>query len=125
MHSSLKALALIGLISLLLAACGGAQAATQPASQPATTPSLSASEARVTIQGFAFDPAELTVKVGTTVTWTNQDGTTHTITSDDAVWDSGRVSPGGTYIRVFDKVGSFSYHCSIHTSMKGTIVVTQ
>ncbi len=119
MNSRIKALALIGLVSLLLAACG-APSATQPAAQPGAA----ASGGAVTIQGFAFDPATLTVKVGTTVTWTNKDGRTHTITSDDGLWDSGRVSDGATYDRVFDKAGSFSYHCSIHSSMKGTIVVT-
>jgi len=121
MDRSLKALALIGLVSLWLAACGGSQAATQPASQPGTAPS----EAQVTIQGFAFDPVELTVTVGTTVTWTNEDSAPHTITSDDGQWDSGSFSQGGTYSRVFDQAGSFGYYCAIHTSMKGTIVVTQ
>lgn len=120
MDSRLKALALVGLVSLLLAACGGGQAATQPAPQPGAAQSGAA----VTIQGFAFNPAELTVKVGTNVTWTNNDGTTHTITSDTGLWDSARVSQGGTYVRLFDQAGSFGYHCSIHTSMKGTIVVT-
>ena len=120
MNRRIKALALIGLVSLLLAACGGAPTATQPASQPGAAASADA----VTIQGFAFDPATLTVKVGTTVTWTNKDGRTHTITSNDGLWDSGRVSDGATYVRVFDTAGSFSYHCTIHSSMKGTIVVT-
>jgi len=120
MDGRLKALAVIGLGSLLLAACSGGQAATQPAPQPGAAQSGDV----VTIQGFAFDPAVLTVKVGTSVTWTNQDGTPHTITSDDGLWDSGRVGQGTTYVRVFDQAGSFSYHCAIHSSMKGTIVVT-
>src|SRR5512140_1835519 len=111
MDSRLKALAVIGLVSLLLAACRGGPVATQPG---ATQPGATASTGAVTIQGFAFEPATLTVKVGTSVIWTNKDGRTHTITSDDGVWDSGRVSDGATYVRVFDQAGSFSYHCSIH-----------
>lgn len=64
MDSRLKALALIGLLPLLLASCSGGPAATQPAAQPGTT----ASAGVVTIQGFAFDPVTLTVKVGISVT---------------------------------------------------------
>ncbi len=116
-----RALALVGLVSLSLAACGGGQTATQPAPQPGAA----SSEAQVTIQGFAFDPAELTVTVGTTVIWTNEDGAAHTISSDDGLWDSGRLSQGGTYSRVFDQAGSFSYHCALHSSMRGTIVVAE
>jgi plastocyanin len=121
MDRTLKAIALVGLVSVLLAACSGGQATSQPASQPGAA----SSEARVTIKGFAFDPAELTVTVGTTVTWTNEDAAAHTISSDDKLWDSGRLSQGGTYSRVFDQTGSFSYHCAIHSSMAGTIIVVE
>lgn len=79
----------------------------------------------MTIRGFAFDPAELTVTVGSTVTWTNEDGAAHTTTSDDGLWDSGRLGQGGTYGRVFDQAGGFSNYCAIHRSMRGTIVVTE
>ena len=78
----------------------------------------------VTIQNFAFNPPSITIKVGTTVRWTNQDSATHSVTSDTGVWDSGNVAHGATYSRVFDTVGTFAYHCAIHPSMKGTVIVT-
>jgi len=78
----------------------------------------------IKIAGFAFDPASVTVKVGTTVRWTNQDSATHSVTSDTGVWDSGSIAQGGTYTRVFDTIGTFAYHCGVHPSMKGTITVT-
>lgn len=72
-----------------------------------------------------FDPQVDTVAVGDTVTWMNQGTLTHTTTSDTGLWDSGAVSPGQSYKRVFDTAGTFNYHCAFHVSlgMKGTIVV--
>jgi plastocyanin len=88
----------------------------------ATTGSPGAGNA-VTIAGFAFSPASLTVKVGDAVTWTNNDSTTHTVTADDGSFSSGDVAPGATFSFTFKKAGSFGYHCSIHPSMTATVVV--
>jgi plastocyanin len=77
----------------------------------------------VTLANFAFSPTTLTVKVGTTVTWTNKDSTSHTVVSDTGVFDSGNLAPNATYTYVFAKAGTFNYHCSIHPSMKGTVIV--
>ena len=109
--------------------CGGA-ATSRPA--PATAPPASAAPASVspagsdavTIAGFAFAPASLTVKVGSSVTWTNKDSATHTVTWDDGSQGSGSLTAGGApYTQTFATAGTFAYHCSIHSSMKGTIVV--
>ncbi len=78
----------------------------------------------VTIKNFAFDPPTITIKVGMTVVWTNQDSATHSITSDTGIWDSGGIAQGATYSRVFDTAGTFTYKCGIHPTMKGTIIVT-
>ena len=75
----------------------------------------------VTIQNFAFDPQSVTVKVGTTVTWTNKDSATHTVTGSG--WGSDQLATGAAYSHTFDKAGSYDYHCSIHPSMTGTIIV--
>ena len=96
----------------------------------ANTPSASAPTAAdaVTIQNFAFGPANVTVKVDATVTWTNKDGTAHTVTADTASADapaSGDVAPGGTYSFTFKKAGTYIYHCAIHPSMQGSVTVTQ
>lgn len=78
----------------------------------------------VVIQNFAFSPSNLTVKAGTTVTWINQDSTTHTITSDNGAFQSSEdLNQGSNYTFTFSKAGTYPYHCSIHPNMKGTIVV--
>jgi plastocyanin len=77
----------------------------------------------VTIQGSAFNPTTTTVHVGDTVTWTNRDAIGHTSTSDTAKWDSPVLPNGGSFSFTFTVAGTFTYHCSIHTFMKGSIVV--
>ena len=77
----------------------------------------------VSIVNMSFSPATLTVTVGTTVTWTNNDGITHTVTSDVTGFDSGDITMGSKYSKVFSVAGTYSYHCTIHPTMKGTIVV--
>jgi plastocyanin len=77
----------------------------------------------VEIQSFAFSPATLTVKRGTTVIWTQMDSTPHTIMSDAGIFKSAELSKGQTYSNLFKDAGTFTYHCSIHPSMTGTIVV--
>ena len=77
----------------------------------------------VSIINMSFSPATLTVAVGTTVTWTNNDNMTHTVTSDASGFDSGNITMGSKYSRVFSAAGTFTYHCTIHPTMKGTIIV--
>jgi len=79
----------------------------------------------VSIKDMAFSPANITVKKGSTVTWTNNDGFTHTVTGDNGGPDSGDLASGKTYQFTFDTVGTFSYHCSIHSNMTGTVTVTE
>jgi plastocyanin len=68
----------------------------------------------VSIRDFAFSPSTISVKVGTTVTWTNNGPSSHTTTSDGGVWDSGTLGAGGTFQHTFMNAGSFGYHCTIH-----------
>jgi len=77
----------------------------------------------ISIASFAFQPTTLTVHVGDTVAFVNNDGETHTATAMDGAFDSGRLDPKGTFSYTFTKPGTYSYQCRIHTSMKGTIVV--
>lgn len=76
------------------------------------------------IQNFAFNPSTLTVPVDTTVTWKNLDSTTHHIVSDTGLFESTDLSNGQTFSYSFTQAGNYPYHCSIHPSMTGTIVVT-
>jgi plastocyanin len=77
----------------------------------------------VSIKGMAFIPQSLTVALNTTVKWTNNDGTAHTVTSDEGTFDSGSISDGGTFSFKFTSTGTFYYHCSIHSTMTGNIIV--
>jgi plastocyanin len=78
----------------------------------------------VQITDFAFKPEILKIKAGTTINWVNNDSAPHTITSNDAAWDSGKMPKAATYNHQFDKIGTFEYHCAYHSSMKGTVVVS-
>jgi plastocyanin len=84
-----------------------------------------AADQAVAIGGFAYSPASITVSVGDTITWTNNDPQTHTATADDASWNSGNIAGGGgTKSVTFTTAGTFPYHCAIHSSMTGTVTVT-
>jgi plastocyanin len=89
-------------------------------SQPAR-----AQDTSVSIVDFAFDPASITIEAGSTVTWTNNGATTHTVTSDDGAFDSGNLASGATYSFTFDTPGTYTYHCTIHPNMTATITVTE
>lgn len=77
----------------------------------------------ITIDHDMFMPASLTVDVGTTVRWENQDNDAHTVTSDAAVFDSDTMQTGQTFSYQFNTVGSFPYHCELHSGMQGTVTV--
>lgn len=118
--------ALFVLVALVLSGCYGSSATpTKPAATPPASGSTggeSTGATAVSISNFAFDPASVTVKVGGTVTWTNNDSPTHTITGDGGL-DSGDVANGGTYSKTFDKAGTYKYHCTIHPNMTGEVIV--
>jgi len=89
------------------------------------TPSSTTNQTNtIMIKNFAFNPSTLTVKVGTTVTWTNEDSTPHQLISDSGNEISSQsLSNGQTYSHAFNTAGTFDYHCSIHPTMKGKIIV--
>lgn len=99
---------------------------TPPAGNPnpANNPPASAMTAAISIKDFSFNPSSLTIKPGTKVTWTNNDITSHTITSDSGnLLDSPILAPGESFSFTFSAAGTASYHCSIHRMMKGVIIV--
>jgi plastocyanin len=89
-----------------------------PTSTPGATGGTSA-----TIKDFEFAPATITIKVGDTVTWTNNGPSLHTVTADDGSFDSGSLSAGKTFSHTFQTAGTFTYHCSIHPFMTATVIV--
>lgn len=93
-------------------------------------PNNSSDANKITIKNFAFDPPTITVKSGTTVTWTNEDSADHFVASDPHPThtdlpglSSNPFSQGQSYSFTFTKVGTFGYHCHLHPSMKGTVIV--
>jgi plastocyanin len=82
---------------------------------------------KVEIENFSFKPATITVKKGTTVTWTNEDSVEHTVTPDTEgdFEGSDLLAKGETYSFTFDKVGTFSYHCKPHPQMQAKVIVTE
>jgi len=77
----------------------------------------------VSIKNMAFASAALTITAGKTVTWTNNDAMTHTVTADDASFDSGNMAQGATFSHKFTTAGTFSYHCKIHAGMVASVTV--
>lgn len=95
---------------------------TSPVTSSQITPIPQEANA-VSIENFSFNPSEIIIKKGTELTWTNNDSAPHTITSDAGVFQSENLSQGQTYKFTFNEAGTFSYHCSIHPSMTGKVVV--
>lgn len=82
----------------------------------------------VGIVDFAFQPADITVKRGTTVTWTNTDAIRHDVTSSDGIENgpqSELLAQGESYSFTFDEVGEFTYYCSPHPYMEGKVTVVE
>jgi plastocyanin len=78
---------------------------------------------RVSIVGRAYQPSQLTVGVGQTVTWQDESLSQHTVTSVDGLFDSGAMSTGSSFTMTFTKAGTFDYTCTIHPEMKGSVLV--
>lgn len=77
----------------------------------------------VTMAAARFAPADLSVHVGATVRWFNDDVMPHTVTAADRSWDSGNLSPGSAFERRFDTAGTYHYVCVYHSWMTGTVTV--
>jgi plastocyanin len=78
----------------------------------------------VSMEGIAFEPAEVTVAVGDTVTWTNNDSVAHDVTADSfSSGEPGGMAGGDTFEHTFEEAGSFDYVCTVHPGMDGTVVV--
>jgi plastocyanin len=130
-RATLVAPAIAG-IAMTIAGCGTAAGAApaMPAMSgmptPAAVPSQDAPVATdtVAIQNFAFSPATVTVKAGTTVTWTNQDQDPHTLSAMNGSFHSPALNTGQSYRHTFTTPGHFDYLCTIHPFMTATVVVT-
>ena len=136
------AVAIGTLAAVGLTACGGAThtatkaaaATTQAApaaahahgEAPAAPAQPAVATSAVTIDNFSFMPAAITVKAGTTVTWTNRDEEPHSVVSGEEPMRSHTLAgPNNTFTHTFAKPGTYHYNCGIHPFMQGTVEVTQ
>ena len=120
---------------VLIAGCGNSDSSSSSSASSTTTAkpqpasSTAASTSAVAVKQFQFMPAELVIKAGTTVTWTNEDDILHTATSGatpgtpDGQFDGPMDGRGKSFSHSFNQAGRFPYFCNRHTSMTGAVVV--
>jgi LPXTG-motif cell wall-anchored protein len=94
----------------------------------AAAPATAATTHNVSLVGFSYSPATLTIAAGDTVIWKNNSAVAHTVTADHGSFDSGSLAPGETFSHTFPTAATVAYHCSFHGAvggigMAGTIVV--
>jgi plastocyanin len=114
-----------------LAGCGGGTPTTTGTVPTPTMPSPGGTSLSIVtmpmgasfLTNTAYVPNPITVSVGTTIKWTNNDNVGHTVSSQNNLWDSGDIEPGATYSRTFQSTGTFPYYCAYHPGMVGTIAV--
>ena len=121
----MRTLSLLLVLALVAAGCGADD--DQPTKPPAASPSGSQgtklSDGAIAIEKFKFVPETVTVEVGTTVTWTNEDAAPHTATADDGSFDTGNLRRGDAGTFTFRKPGSYAYFCEFHKFMRAKITV--
>ncbi len=117
----------IAFAALLLSfsvACGqSSPTPTTPSTSSGSGTAVSIVAGAATLTTTAFAPNPIAVAAGGTVTWMNNDTTTHTSVADAGAWNSGPIAPGGSFSMTFSSAGTFPYHCSIHPGMVGTVTV--
>ena len=112
---------LLGL--LLLGAAAERPAAVAAMGDGPAAPMVPTAAARVEIKDYEYFPATLTVPAGTTVTWTSHDDDPHTVTSSEKVFASPGLDADETFSYTFTTPGAYTYHCTLHPQMTGTIIV--
>lgn len=121
-HKSTRAaFAALALVAAVLTAAVTAR--TDPMTPGSPTPGPTSAPIAVKIVNFTFSPQKVVIPVGGSVTWTNNDDVAHTATASDNSFDSGNLANGQSWTHMFTKAGKYSYICSYHPNMTGTIVV--
>jgi len=119
MNKKVFSVFMVLLFAIVFAACSSSNTGTTNGTSNGNT--TGNQTPAVSIENFTFNPAVLTVKVGTTVIWTNNDTVDHNIKSAD--FNSPLMKKGETYEFKFDKAGTYDYSCGIHPTMTGQIIV--
>ena len=120
--SRLRLLAVAVVAGVALTGCSGADGDDAGRGDKDAGPAKSTNT--VQIKDFKYIPANITVKAGTVVTWTNADSAPHTATASDKSFDSGNFEKGESYSYTFSKPGTYEYICTLHQYMKGKVTVT-
>ena len=115
----LKLLALSAIFAGLAACFGHAELRAQSSSQPKDAPPAQ----QIKIDNFSFSPQQITIPVGATVVWTNNDDIPHTVVGTHQEFRSKGLDTNDQFSFTFTKPGSFDYFCSVHPMMTGKIVV--
>jgi plastocyanin len=123
---TMRALRRIVIAIVLTAALAVSAGCSSPSSTGSTGGSTGgsgsgSSAVTVSLQNFAFNPSQIDVAVGGTVTFVNNDTVAHDIVG--GTWDSGQLAPGKSFSQTFPAAGTVPIHCSIHPSMTGSITV--
>jgi plastocyanin len=152
LKTKLLLVTLMGLVGLFMTACGQSetgssassetQSTTAPAASPhpgmetskmempakpspvaGKDPPANSTPNQVTVENFSFQPGNLTVKAGTTVTWVNHDDIPHTVYENEKKFKSDTLDTDGKFSYKFTTPGTYSYYCSLHPRMTGQIIV--
>ncbi len=116
-------IAILMILMILIVACAPSQPAQQTTDKTIGRSAESGKVVAVAIRGFKFVPAEVNIKVGETIVWTNEDSAPHTVESLDDILKSDELSKGDTFSYTFTKPGKHEYICGIHPYMKGSVTV--
>lgn len=125
-RKSIAILITVAFAAALLAACGGSSNSsdsTTASTSAGSTQSSGGGGDSVSIKDFKYGPPSLSVNKGTMVTFTNQDSTEHTATASDGAFDTGSIGQGQEKSVTLEDAGTFSYVCTFHPFMRGTITV--
>lgn len=127
---------LLPVLTLMLSVAPVTEAKPKPQSRaktqakvtlPATAPAQSSGGAQVMMNNLKYEPKNITVTVGSTVTWKNNEASPHTVAADDDSFNSPNIGKDGAFSQKFTKPGKYAYHCAYHGSkgggMSGTITV--
>lgn len=114
--TSARSLAIAAALAAVAGALAGALSGRVGAQQGAAAGS-------VTIDQSRFQPDQISVRRGVTITWRNRDLVPHTVTFRDVGWDSGELAEGGSWTLTVSTLGRWSYHCAYHPDMTGAVTV--
>ena len=124
----MKKILIIGFLVIFVLISGCTTTTTTrpaPAQTPQTPETTMPASVSVDIKNSAFTQGTVEISKGATVTWTNDDGVPHTVTSVSGAFDSGNIDPGKTYSYTFNQAGTFEYSCTNHPGMAhGKVMVT-